>query len=238
MPSWQASAPGTYISQELLLQLISNQSPPPPAPTTPPRRWARPNQNNGGKSSSPSATKTTPGKKQNSSSTETPTRKTTPLTDQQLQDRWSKVKEGALSGKHTKVELLCQACLTTNWQTKERFRGCGAPTASSWTILPSQWPPVGVPGALLTKWDTADKDGMKGDSAESTKHTTTVATPTSVFQFGAQPTSPTTSTSTAATPPVAGSQSNTGDSFVTYSDNQALPRYLIRFRAVELAPSI
>ena len=156
--------------------------PPPPAPSTPPRRWARPQTTLlEARLPSPSATKTTTGKKQTPSSSDTPPRKTASLTDQQLQDRWTKVKEGALSGKHTKVELLCQACLTTNWQTKERCRGCGAPTASSWTILPSQWPPVGVPGTLLSKWDMAEKDNAKGDSAESMKHSLPAASPDPCF---------------------------------------------------------
>ena len=68
-----------------------------------------------------------------------------------------------------------------HWQTKETCRGCGAPTASSWTILPSQWPPVGVPGALLTKGEpeTVDKEHAKG-ALFVTHHLG------SVFQFGIQ----------------------------------------------------
>ena len=89
----------------ILLQLISSQSPPPPAPTTPPRRWARPGNANGGKAATLPAMKQAAGKKNISPATDTPARKFASLSDHQPLDRWTKVKEGTLSGKHTKVEL-------------------------------------------------------------------------------------------------------------------------------------
>ena len=55
---------------------------------------------------------------------------------------------------HRKVEVICCQCHTRTFSNKSDRRECGAPLATSYTLLPRQWPPLGVPQQVLQQFES------------------------------------------------------------------------------------
>ena len=69
--------------------------------------------------------------------------------------RWESAFLSSQNQSHRKIELVCCQCHTRTFNTKTDCRECGAPLATSYTLLPQQWPLLGVPQQVLQQFETA-----------------------------------------------------------------------------------
>ena len=130
MLAWQS--PTTTVDSALLQQLHFSHMQQQQVPTSasPPnrgQRWRRNKDTNTTQQTSKPKTATSTG----------------PPTDAVLQERWSRARTGATTGKFQKIEKLCPVCFLGNWSSKEHCRSCHGPLTRAYTVLPGQWPPFG-----------------------------------------------------------------------------------------------
>ena len=74
-----------------------------------------------------------------------------PVTPELLQQRWDAARRSAQQPGHTKVELICSACHSRTFNHKSECKACKLPLATAYTLLPCQWPPLGVPASVMQR---------------------------------------------------------------------------------------
>ena len=74
-----------------------------------------------------------------------------PVTPEIFQQRWDAARRSAQQPGHTKVELNCSVCHSRTFNHKSECKACKLPLATAYALLPCQWPPLGVPKAVMQR---------------------------------------------------------------------------------------
>ena len=85
-----------------------------------------------------------------------PAKPTAPPDVHTLQSRWDAARKSSQQPNHRKVELICCHCHSRTFNNKTECKECQAPLATAWTLLPQQWPPLGVPQQILDRFEGDD----------------------------------------------------------------------------------
>ena len=70
-------------------------------------------------------------------------------TGEDLAHRWQMANPAASNTQHIKIEKICAVCHSRNFGNKTSCRSCGSSLDGAYTLLPGQWPPLGVPPQVL-----------------------------------------------------------------------------------------
>ena len=76
-------------------------------------------------------------------------------TGEDLAHRWQMAKHSASNTQHVKIEKICAVCHSRSFANKSSCRFCGSSLEGAYTLLPGQWPPLGVPPQVLSLYDQA-----------------------------------------------------------------------------------
>ena len=95
-------------------------------------------------------------------------------TGEDLGHRWQMAKTSASNPKHVRIEKNCDVCHCRSFANKTSCRSCGASLDAVYTLLPNQWPPLGVPPQVLNLYDSASKPSSHEQPASTPAQTATV----------------------------------------------------------------
>ena len=76
-------------------------------------------------------------------------------TGEDMAHRWQMAKTSASNPNHVRIEKICSACHSRSFASKTSCRICGSSLEGAYTLLPKQWPPLGVPPQVLALYDKA-----------------------------------------------------------------------------------
>ena len=91
-----------------------------------------------------------------------------------LAHRWQMARTSAANPKHVRIEKICHnaLCHSRSFANKTSCRTCGTSLETAYTLLPNQWPPLGVPPQVLALYDTGSKSSAPEQSAPVATSTT------------------------------------------------------------------
>ena len=74
---------------------------------------------------------------------------------------------------HVKIEKVCAVCHSRSFANKSACRACGSSLDGAYTLLPGQWPPLGVPPQVLVMYEPSGDSGVAAAPCPATAAPTT-----------------------------------------------------------------